>query len=154
MNKKLTTDTNHTRTRLRLFCAAGLFLFTFSSGCMPDMDSGFESPNPEARLRAITKASREKDDSPKTLRELVKSLSNDDPVERMLAIDALKHITGQTLDYRYYDSLVNRERAINRWLTWLYKNGITETPPTLYKVDMPENAETVKDEIPAGSSDG
>lgn len=84
------------------------------AACGPAASSGgFDSPNPAAKMYAIEHAVRnnELDAVPR----IVEQLDSDDPAVRMLAIAALKRMTGQTHGYCEYDPPEVRRQAIARW---------------------------------------
>lgn len=80
----------------------------------PASRGGFLSPNPAARLYAITQAGQARDRS--AIGHLVEQLDSDDPVIRMMAIHALEHITGTRMGYNPYASTVDRQPAIEAWV--------------------------------------
>jgi hypothetical protein len=77
---------------------------------------GFDSPEPAARLAAITQADSRRDRS--AIPHLIESLLHDDPVVRMAAIRTLEDLTGETHGYRYWDEGPRRERAARTWAEW------------------------------------
>ena len=50
--------------------------------------------------------------------QLITMLNSQDPAERMIASDALKRLTGQTLGYDFADPEPVRYEAIARWRAW------------------------------------
>ena len=50
---------------------------------------------------------------------LIEDLENDDPAVRFYAIQGLRRLTGQTMDYHYYDAEEQRTAAVQRWRQWL-----------------------------------
>ena len=52
------------------------------------------------------------------VRELIVLLDSDDPALRLLAINGLERLTGQTLGYAYADPEPKRMVAIDRWVHW------------------------------------
>jgi len=90
------------------------------AGCLPSQQhpakANLRAADTPSRVPAIVDAA-ETDDPP--LAELVHALSDDDPAVRLFAIQSLQRRTGQTLDYRYYESDEKRQPAINRWHVWL-----------------------------------
>jgi hypothetical protein len=88
------------------------------TGCGPDYGPvKVENPDLRAKVPAIKQEVREHslDEAP----QLVKDLDNDDPAVRFYAFEGLRRLTGQTLDYRYYDDAIERKPAITRWKQWL-----------------------------------
>jgi len=71
----------------------------------------------DIKVLAIKKAAREKDKS--AIPQLVEELSNDDPAVRFYAIEALEELTGQTMDYKYFEDEDGRKEAVDKWKTWL-----------------------------------
>ena len=86
-----------------------------ASGCV-SAPEGFDSPEPAARLRAISKASAQHDTS--AIPQLIESLDNDDPVVRLAAIRALEDMTGQTLGYEYAAPAWERTQQVAAWKDW------------------------------------
>ncbi|MFG0251954.1 MAG: hypothetical protein ACF8NJ_03675 [Phycisphaerales bacterium JB038] len=115
------------------------------AGCAAPPE-GFDDPTPAGRLQAIREAGRAQDKSPETLRELVRSLSSDDPVERMLAIRTLEKLTGETHGYRHFEPLADRQAAVNRWLDWLHAEGLAEGPIVLWDVLPQPESDPPKEE--------
>jgi HEAT repeat protein len=94
---------------------ATLGLVLLASGCA-SAPEGFDSPEPAARLRAISKAAAEKDRS--AIPHLIESLDNDDPVVRLAAIRTLEDLTGQTLGYDYAAPTWKRAEQVAAWKDW------------------------------------
>src|SRR5512143_2422555 len=85
-----------------------------SGGCAPSATrGGFESPDSAARLYAIHRAGKACDHT--AIPQLIESLESDDPVVRMMAIQALERIEGQRLGYRPYGSPEERQSAVTAW---------------------------------------
>ncbi len=80
----------------------------------PATEASFDSPNSAARLYAIEKALRTGDTG--AVPRLVEQLESDDPAVRMLAIEALHRLTGETHGYRHDDPPLARHEAIRRWV--------------------------------------
>jgi HEAT repeat protein len=78
---------------------------------------GLQSENPSDRAQAALLAARTSDRSALPL--LVERLEDPAADVRFCAIEALRRMTGQTLDYRYYASAQQREQAVARWRQWL-----------------------------------
>lgn len=83
---------------------------------LPEPKTSFDSPNPAARTRAMARAARTGDTS--HIPELIEMLDSDDPAVRMLAINTLERLTGQTLGYDHGAPPAERHRAIDRWVQW------------------------------------
>ena len=96
------------------------------SGCA-SAPEGFESPEPAARLRAISKAAAERDT--KAIPQLIDSLDNDDPVVRLAAIRALEDLTGETLGYDYAAPAWERNQQVTAWKDWYDKRSPRSTQP-------------------------
>lgn len=104
--------------RVLLTLVAGLGM-----GCAPGASSGgFDNPNPSARLYAIEAAARDGDRS--AIREIVEELDSDDPAVRLVAIESLEHLTGETYGYRPYDDRPERRDAIRRWVEAIETNAV------------------------------
>ncbi len=89
--------------------------------CAPSAhQGGFNSPDPATKLHAIHRAGEVHDITATT--SLVEQLDSDDPVIRMMSIQALERITGTRLDYNPYAAAVDRRKAINRWVTYVQEN--------------------------------
>lgn len=90
------------------------------AACGPTITPDFDSPEPAARNAAIIKAVESHDTS--AVPDLVRMLDSDDPATRLLAINALERITGQTLGYD--DSAPERDRreAVERWQKWVQEH--------------------------------
>ncbi|MEM7229011.1 MAG: hypothetical protein AAF432_09375 [Planctomycetota bacterium] len=96
-------------------CLTSLILLPAGlSGCSPSPTAGgFDSPNPAARLYAIEDSVQSGDTS--SVREIVRELRSVDPAARLMAIEALRRLTGETMGYRHDDPVAEREAAIDRW---------------------------------------
>jgi HEAT repeat protein len=94
------------------FACLGVLL---GSACAPSAtEADFESAHPAARLYAIEAAAERKD--PTDTPSIVEQLDSDDPAVRLMAIEALERITGETFDYHHDDPSYMREAAIKRWV--------------------------------------
>jgi hypothetical protein len=87
------------------------------SGCFTPDPKSLTSDNPAASIPAIKDAATAQDR--KAVPRLIVDLDDDDPAIRFAAITALQRITGQTLNYRYYDDSLQRQPAIQQWRAWL-----------------------------------
>lgn len=92
---------------------AAMVLTLFAAACGPTVHPSFDSPEPAARNAAIVRAADTKDTH--AVASLVRMLDSDDPVTRMLAIDALERITGERLGYYHDDPPAERDAAAERW---------------------------------------
>ncbi len=96
----------------RLLGYGGLLLLC---SCGPaSTQGGFDSPSPAARSLAIEQAVRAHD--LRAVPKIVEQLDADDPVIRMLAIDALYRLTGETYGFRHSDPPHDRHAAIQEWV--------------------------------------
>jgi hypothetical protein len=100
-------------------CAFGSIL-TVAGGCAAP-PRGFDSPDPGARLDAITDAAAVKDRS--AVGPLIESLDSDDPAVRLASILALERITGQSLGYDYAAPSWRRSEQAARWAAWYRETG-------------------------------
>ena len=76
-------------------------------------EGGFDSPDPASKLYAIHGAGEKQEAT--AVPRLVEQLDNDDPVVRMMAVQALLRITGTRLEYNPYAPIEQRREAIRRW---------------------------------------
>ncbi len=90
-------------------------------GCLPSQQApakaDLRATDTAGRVPALVDAAGQ--DDARTLAELVRALSDEDPAVRLFAIQALDRRTGQTLGYRYYESADHRQAAAERWHRWL-----------------------------------
>ena len=97
-------------------------------GCLPSeqhpTQADLHATDTPARVPAIVNAAE--DDEKATLRELVHALTDKDPAVRLFAIQSLEQRTGQTLDYRYYESAEKRQAATDRWHAWIEEDSSTK----------------------------
>ncbi len=85
-------------------------------GCRPGQVAGFDSPQPAARIDAILEAARSGDRS--AIPDLIVMLDADDPLTRLLSIQTLEDLTGQTLGYEHDAPEFERSEAVGRWVRW------------------------------------
>ena len=93
-----------------------------SAGCNgPEkgVAAGLQGELSSERVTACIRAGQSRDKS--VLPLLVERLEDTDADVRLFAINALKKITGQDLEYRYYASSADRGEAVLRWRQWLVK---------------------------------
>lgn len=88
--------------------------------------AGFDSPEPAARLAAITRAAEERDET--AIPKLIEMLTSDDPVVRMAAIRTLERLTGTTMGYHYADPEWTRRERIREWVEWYSRQHPNGTP--------------------------
>jgi hypothetical protein len=86
------------------------------AGCIGRDPPSLFSDDPARKIPAMKTLGQH---DAKSNAELVKDLDSDDPAIRFYAIQTLQRLTGQTLDYRYYDDEVERIPALKRWQGWL-----------------------------------
>jgi len=86
-----------------------------AAGCgQPSMTGGFDAPNPAAKMHATVQAARTGDRG--AIVHIVELLDSDDPAVRLLAINALRRLTGETHGYEFDAPLDERDAAIRRWV--------------------------------------
>ncbi len=91
--------------------------------CGPAMtEGGFDAASPAARSHAIEQAARAGDLD--AVPKIVEQLDADDPAIRMLAIDALHRLTGETYGFHHYDPPYLRHAAIQRWVTAVQSGAV------------------------------
>ena len=88
-----------------------------AGGCSPPESRYIGAVDPLGNIPAIQKAGDTHDRT--AIPALVGQLNDDDPAIRFYAIGALTKITGQTLDYHYYETADQRRPAVERWKQWL-----------------------------------
>ena len=104
----------------RLLGVPGLLLLC---SCGPSMtEGGFDAASPAARSHAIEQAARAGDLD--AVPKIVEQLDADDPAIRMLAIDALHRLTGETYGFHHYDPPYERHAAIRRWVTAVQSGAV------------------------------
>ena len=87
-------------------------------GCQaPRGPVSIDSDDPDLKVLAIKRdvALHDDRDNPK----MVRDLDDADPAVRFYAIEGLRHLTGDTFGYRYYDAEPARAPAVARWRTWV-----------------------------------
>ena len=104
----------------RLLGCAGLLLICSCSP--PSTQGGFDSASPAARSHAIEQAVRIHDLL--AVPKIVEQLDADDPVVRMLAIDALHQLTGETYGFRHFDPPHDRHAAIQEWVNAVQSGAV------------------------------
>ena len=128
--------------RIRL---ASLATTVILAGCAPPIpDGGFNAPDPASRAYALIHLVRNYRGPnaihtgvppARTLEPVVAMLDSDDPMERFMASQALRDLTGQDMGYQPADPLPLRAQAVEGWRAWLQgRSGATasdqETRPT------------------------
>jgi hypothetical protein len=101
-------------------------------GCAPSpREGGFDSPHPDGKLYAMQDAVQRRDDSSDTLRRIIEQLDCDDAAVRLVAIESLRALTGQTLGYDVRDPVYIRREAVGRWVDWVaQRDGLVTVPPS------------------------
>jgi HEAT repeat protein len=102
-------------------CVAALAAGSSVSCTAPRPPVSIQNEDTDIKVLAIKKAVREKDKS--AIPKLVEELSSDDPAVRFYAIEALEELTGQTLDYKYYQDDEGRKEAVEKWKKWVGERG-------------------------------
>lgn len=100
-----------------LALAAAAAAFVAGVGCIPKETQSIGAVDPASSIPAIQDAAKKKDRT--AIPALVKQLGSDDPAVRFYAINALRDLTGQTLEYKYFDDAEARKPAVLRWQAWL-----------------------------------
>lgn len=105
---------------------------------------GFDAPDSAGQLAAIERALVTRDTA--AAPELVRLLSSDDPVVRLVASRTLEDLTGQTMGYNHADPEWKRREAIQRWVAWTEsstavgsgngRGGATNPNPGAQSADM------------------
>jgi|SRR5579872_2966039 len=93
---------------------------TLVGGCYSPDPKSIHSSSAASAIPAIKTAAATNDR--KAIPRLVEALDDHDPAIRFAAIAALKKMTGQDFDYRYYDGEWDRRLAVQRWRDWLKAN--------------------------------
>lgn len=95
------------------------------SGCYSP-STGFDSPEPSQRIRAVLRAAKEKDQA--AIPKIIRSLNSDDPALRLASIRTLESLTGQTLGYDYAAPEWKRREQVKAWVEW--NNSRSPRPAT------------------------
>ena len=100
-----------------------------STGCQgpASQPAHLHAADPASKVYAIIEAGRTKDRS--SIPALVEQLESGDPLVRVMAIQALEHITGTRLGYNPYDSVVDRQPAMKRWVEAVREKRFSQTVP-------------------------
>lgn len=107
-----------------------IILFSLAvASCAPPIPSGnFDAPDPASRTYALVNLVREyrgpdaiKSGTPPAtqLKPVVTMLLSSDPMERFMAIEALRDLTGEDLGYDASAPLPVRAMGVERWRTWI-----------------------------------
>lgn len=90
-------------------------------GCLPTSEPGLSSRDPAMRLNSLLEAAATGDKS--AVPGLISRLDSQDGGERLLAINALRRITGETHGYDHAGPPAERDAAIRRWREWSEGGG-------------------------------
>lgn len=93
-----------------------MILLLIAGGCARPTGRGIADDDASFKIPAIKEAAKEKDRS--AIPQLIHDLNSTDPAVRFYAIEALRRLTGETFDYRYYQSERDRQPAIEKWKAW------------------------------------
>lgn len=107
---------------LRIIIPFGALLLV-SCGASPTA-GGFDAANPAARSQAILTAVVKGDLS--AISRIVEQLDADDPAIRMIAIEALQRLTGETYGYKHYDPAYVRREAIAKWVNAVQSGSVPQ----------------------------
>lgn len=88
-------------------------ILILAAGCGSSYRAAMESGDPAARVRAIIRATELSDQRAVPL--IVDRLEDEDEAVRLMAITALRKLTGQDLGYRPSDTPHGRIEAVQRW---------------------------------------
>ena len=101
---------------------AALIAMLFIAGCtvspdpVGDVMTSLQSTNPSLRTRAVVKAGNEQDT--RAIPLLIDRLEDSDLGVRMFAGMALRKITGEDMEWRFYEPGYTRQEAVKRWRQW------------------------------------
>lgn len=98
----------------------------FLAGC-PTTPEGFDSPDPNLRVRAIVEAAERGDES--AIPELVQQLESIDPLSRLLAARTLRDLSGEDFGYDYAAEPWARAPAVDRWAAWARRRAEAARTP-------------------------
>jgi hypothetical protein len=98
--------------------AAGMVVFAvLASGCSGASEKpSLQATDPRAQTKAVERAVATNDR--KAIPGLIAMLDSVDPAERMVAIGALRRMTGQDFGYDPTDPPWLRSKAVDRWQEW------------------------------------
>lgn len=105
----------------RLLGVSSLLLLLCSCG-VSMTEGGFDAVSEAARTHAIEQAAHTGDLD--AVPKIVEQLDADDPAIRMLAIDVLYRLTGETYGFHHYDPPHKRHAAIQRWVTAVQSGAV------------------------------
>jgi hypothetical protein len=87
------------------------------NGCFSPDPKSLSSTSAPSLIPAIKDAANKNDRS--AIPILVDRLDDKDSAVRFAAISALRKMTGQDFEYKYYDDDYDRQPAIKRWQQWV-----------------------------------
>jgi len=133
--------------RLKRTTPALLLAAAMAGGCTQDpVEADLRGTDASSRIPALVKAGGT--DEPKTVADLVHALLDEDPAVRLFAIQSLNKRFGQTLGYRYYASVDERQAGVDRWRQWLSEHaGIDLTDDQVYGLDDEQTDEQTDKQI-------
>ncbi len=99
------------------------------AGCSaPARQATFDSDDPAERSLAIGRVAREGGGDPQRLRDVIEQLESQDPATRLFAIRTLEKFSGDALGYEHEAPRVERDEAVQRWLTWYVERENANKP--------------------------
>ncbi len=108
----------------------GLVFFGSCAGGCVGGDTGlyqrFQDEDPSVRIEAAIEAAALGD--AKALPYLVDRLEDSEPDVRFFSFQALKEMTGKTMDWQYYDRPERRAIAVSKWRQWLRRRSGNDGP--------------------------
>ena len=120
----------------RLLGVSGLLLLLCSCG-VSMTEGGFDAASEAARTHAIEQAAHAGDLD--AVPKIVEQLDADDPAIRLLAIEVLHRLTGETYGFHHYDSPPCRHAAIQRWVTAVQSGAVPHLAESAAANDSREN---------------
>lgn len=110
-----------------LVCAIGLVQFLGCAAPSTPYPESLISERPAERIAAIKHAAEIGDQS--VIAILVQRLEDPDEAVRFFAIIALEKLTGERFGYEYFDSEVERARAVARWRRYVEEHQPVASRP-------------------------
>lgn len=100
------------------------------AGCVSREKPSITADDPQAQNEWIAEAVDKGDWS--AVPGLIELLDSSDPAERLVAIGALRSITGENHGYRIADPPAIRAQAADRWAAWWieHEQGLDASPPS------------------------
>ncbi|HRK29795.1 MAG TPA: hypothetical protein PLD59_01850 [Tepidisphaeraceae bacterium] len=106
-------------------------VFGLMPGCtLPRAERSLIDTDPTAKIPAIKQSAKQSggEAEARSVALLVDELDSDDAAVRFYAIRALRDITGETFDYRYFDDELERKPALAKWRAWLAEHAGRSLP--------------------------